>query len=113
MSSYLQNRIEKEIATIANGATTSDAIESLGRVLVGIRTPAALTGTAFSFKVSFDGVNFLDYYNSAGTKVSITAAADRHIGLIVADFAGAQKIKIVSNATEGAERSFEILFRAL
>jgi len=116
MSDYTQNRIEAEaidIATIALGQQTSDAINVKGRILVGVRTPAALTGTTLTLQISIDGTTFLNYYNSDGNLITITMAPDRHIGLLPADLAGVQRIKIVSGSAEGAQRQIQLVFRGI
>lgn len=113
MSSYLQERLELETAIIANGQTTSGAINCYGRVLVGIITPAALTGTSFKIQVSYDGITYLSYYNLSGSELNIAVGANRHIGLLPADFAGAKFFKIISNSAEGAARTIKTIMRGM
>ena len=45
--------LEEVEVTIASSGTVSTAANLLGMRLVGIVTPAALTGTAFTFKKAF------------------------------------------------------------
>ena len=113
-TNYTQDRIEKFVdVTIASGQTVSNAVNCLGTVLVGIQTPAALTGTSLTFQVSDAGVTFFDYYNAAGNQVTVAMSVDKRIGLLPADFAGIQYIKLVSSSAEGAERKFTLIFRGM
>jgi len=113
-SSYTQDRIFKYTGVkILSGQTESEAIDCLGGVLVGIKTPSALTGTSFTVKVSDDGVSYVDYYNALGAKVTITAGVDRRIGIEPVDFAGIQKIKLVSSSAEAAERELTLFLRGM
>lgn len=109
MSNYLQNRTEKETAIIAINTTTSNALHVIGKSLVALIIPAAITGTIISFQSSYDGVIFNDAYNSSGNKLEVTVAANRHIHLTPADFYGAKFVKLVSNQTELAARSIDVI----
>lgn len=53
-------------ATIANGASLSDAVDMTGRRLVAIRQPASTEGTAFGLVASMDGASgtFVAVYNA-------------------------------------------------
>lgn len=108
----MPTNLEYTTATIANGATTSGAVDLKNKTLVGIEFPAALTGTSVSFTVARHGsTTFLPLYTSAGTRVSVTFTASSHIGLLASDFAGCEQVKIVSSASEGAERSITLISR--
>jgi hypothetical protein len=97
---------KKQTATIANGATTSDAIDLKTARLWAIRTPAALTGTAFTFTVSEDCSTYYALYDSTGTAVSWTVAASRYIiNVSPTNWLSIRCFKIVSGSAEGAERS--------
>lgn len=109
--SKFQSLLGELTATIANGATTSGAIDLGGGALVGIRTPATLTGTSFAVQAADEAGNFLAVYDSSGNAVAITAAADRHIYLNPANFAGLRQIKLVSNASEGGDRTITLIVR--
>jgi hypothetical protein len=98
---------------IASGQTESEAIDCLGGVLVGIKTPATLTGTSMTFKVSDDGVAYIDYYNAAGNQVTSAMPVSKRIGIEPVDFAGIQKLKIVSSSAEGADRLFTLFLRGM
>jgi hypothetical protein len=99
-------------ASIASGQTTSAAISLGGFSLVGILTPAALTGTAFTFTVSADGTTYVPLYNSAGA-VSYTVAASRYIAINPVDFYGVKFLKIVSGSSEAATRALTLSVKGL
>lgn len=96
-------------ATIANGASLSDAVDltdnpgggSAGCALVGLQMPAAWTAAGLTLQGSMDGVNFANVYDQSGTEVTLTVAASRFIQLNPADFAGFRKLKLRSG-TSGA-----------
>jgi hypothetical protein len=99
--------------TIASSGTTSTAIDLYGYSLVGIVTPAALTGTSFTIKGSVDNSTYVDMYDTAGTQLSITAAASRFIAIAPQDFTSVRYIKLVSGSSEGAERTITLAIRKL
>ena len=108
------SRISRQTITIASGQTESEALGLGAGVIVGIQTPAALTSTAMTFKVSSDGENtYKDMYNDAGTQVSVTVAADRFIRFVPQDFAGVESLKLVMGTAEGADRDIIVTFRAV
>lgn len=109
---YRQDRLDPNLTVvIAIGETVSTAADLLGVTPIGIITPAALTGTALTIKLSKDNVTFYDFYNTSGSQVSITASTSQWIGLVAGDFAGARYMKLVSGSAEGAERSIQLVVR--
>jgi len=97
-----------ETWTIANGQTVSDAIYKQHLDLVGLVLPT-LTGANVSFQGSQDGVNYaaISYEGSA---VSFAKAGGNHITCHDKWFRGIPYVKIVSDASEGAERSISPIF---
>ncbi len=96
--------------TIASGQTVSSAALTEGD-LVGIRTPAALTGTSITFQTAFEDQVFLPYKKPAtGNPVSMAVAADGSYGIVPSDFKSFDYIKIVSGSTEAADRTFTLIF---
>ena len=102
-------------ATIANGATTSDAISLLDQVAGGIITPAALTGTSLTFTVcNTVGGTYVALYDSDNNLVSMTVTVSRAYA-----FTGAEAdalapwpfVKIVSGSAEAAERSLVVCLK--
>jgi len=91
-------------ATIAASGTASSAIETgANNCFVGFYTPAALTGTSFTFQASPDNSTFYNVLDE-GTSYSVTVAASRYVAVKPAVFVGARYLKIVSGSAEGAER---------
>jgi len=90
-----QNR-EAVVATIADGASLSDAVFVEGGVIVGIRMPAVWDAANLTFQVSMDNVTYLNAYSSAGAEHVITAAASRHIWVDPSQFAGYPWLKVRS-----------------
>ena len=99
--------------TIASGQTVSpETAVADGHTLVGIETPAALTGTTLTLQVASEiGGTFQAFHDLSGVEVSIAMAADRRIRLLPSDFAGVQYFKIVSGSTEAADRTFKLFYR--
>jgi len=91
-----QNR-NVQTATIANGASLSDAVYLHGEVLVGIRMCATWDAANLTFQVSMDDVTYLNAYSQAGAEHVVTVAAvDTHIWVDPTDFAGYRWIKVRS-----------------
>lgn len=98
-------------ATIANGATTSGAVDLTGTTLVGLHMPAAFTATAVTFTVAESAGGTYRTLYSAGADVTITVAAAKYVALDPSVFAGARFIRIVSGAAEGAARTIILATR--
>lgn len=99
--------------TIANGGTTSTAINVLGNILTAMIIPA-MTGTSLTLSVSYDGTTYYDYFDQYGSQPSIVVTSSaRYIEIDEEDFVGAQYLKFVSNATELAERTITCIVRPL
>ncbi len=96
-------------ATILSGQTTSAAIDVYGTTLKTIYMPAAFTGTKLNFKVSEDNVTFYDYANINNNLVEVTITAGRAYGLAAIDFASIQFLKLVSDASEAADRTIKLV----
>jgi hypothetical protein len=87
------------VATIANGAALSGAIDLDGYTLCGIQMPSAWTTANLTFQVSADGATYADVYSDSGGEYTVTAAASRYIVLNPADFAGMRFLKVRSGTT--------------
>lgn len=98
--------------TIASGQTVSNAIDLGEMVVVGIQTPSALTGTAFTFQASYDNVTFCAVTTTSAA-YSITVAASKYVVVPPADLAGVRYLKVVSGSSEGADRDVVLLLRAV
>lgn len=91
--------------TIANGQTTSDAIDCQGARAARIQMPAAFTGVSLGVQVrSADGSSYQTLYDKNGVAYSITCANSRDILLPLVDFLGIDNFKLVSGAAEAGDR---------
>lgn len=97
-----------DTVTIASSGTTSTGLTLQGTVPLAVQTPAALTGTTFTFQASVDGSTWYDLYNGS-TSYSVTVAASRYISLNPDVFEGVKYIRIVSGSAEGASRTIYII----
>ncbi len=98
--SYVMLSEETDTATIANGAALSGTVDSGGMRLVGILTPAAVTGTQLTLQASPDrGSTFFDVYDAAGNEYVITVGTSRFIPLDPAATAGMRYLRLRSGTT--------------
>jgi hypothetical protein len=90
-------------AIIANGQTTSGAVDLLGTVLVGIIMPGTFTGTSLKFQTSssLTGTYQNVYDGAAGADYSVTVAAGKYVAVDPTKLRGVRFLQIVSNSTEG------------
>lgn len=111
LASQLQDKaVDTLTATISISTTTSDAVLLYGCTAVAFQTPAALTGTSFTFQGSIDkGLTFKTIKDQLGATIAFTVAVDGSYPLDANIFAPYDQIKIVSGSTEVAER--EILIK--
>jgi len=105
--------VKVQTATIAITGTVSGAIRIGGKTSIGIITPAALTGTAFTFQVS-DAIagTYVALLDTEGNTVSITVAASRGYGMSGSDadaLSAFSYMKIVSNGAEAAARNIKVI----
>lgn len=105
--------LQRYDATIANGATSSEAMDLRGLALVGVQFPATFTGTTVTFTMSdsFAGT-YVPVYNSAGA-ISYTIAQARYYAIDPKDFHGIRFLKIVSGSAEGGARTVKLSFKSL
>lgn len=98
--------------SVTIATTTSTVLDLKANGFVGFITPAALTGTAFTFEGSIDNSTFTALYNADNSAFSITVSASRYYCLNPADFLGMRYVRLVSNATEGAARTVTVITRS-
>lgn len=97
--------LQQGTVTIAlQGTTSASYAVRANHCLVAFITPAALTGTAFTFQASFDAETFTNVYN-AGTEYSVSVGASRFVAVDPNVFQGAKYIKVVSGSQEAAART--------
>jgi hypothetical protein len=106
-----------QTATIANGASLSDAVAmNEGHYPIAIIMPAAWTAASLTFQASVDGSTYNNLYDTSNTEVSVSTAASRAIRLDPADWAWVSYLKVRSGTggvpvNQGAERLITIVSR--
>lgn len=107
-----QSVLQNANLTIANGATTSNVLELGGTVATGLILSGSLTGTELSFLASVDNSNFYVLRDEAGNSITLPISSGSGVyNLNEEQFVHAQFLKVVSNASEGAERTITIIAR--
>jgi hypothetical protein len=101
-------------ATIANGASLSDAVQVDGAALVGIIMPAAWTAANLTLQASHDDSTFNNVYDELGTEKTIVSSTSRYISLNPADYLGANSLKVRSGTAgtpvnQGGARSIVLV----
>jgi hypothetical protein len=104
------------IATIANGQTTSDAVDLGPRALLAIIMPATWTAAdltitaANSLAGTYHPVMRADGSTTAIAAYTIKApSASDYIALNPSDFAALRYIKFVSSGAQAAERKLQLI----
>lgn len=95
--------------TIASGDSISGALDlSPSNTLLGFFTPSAMTGDAISVLASpFSGASYGYVHDGNGSAVSKVIPTDEivYIPFNPQDFVGVRYVKLVSDATEGSDRT--------
>lgn len=112
----LVRQITAATATIANGASLSDAVALRRGRVAALQLPAAWTAAAITFQASLDGgVTYGNVYDDATerTIASGSVVADRVLSLDPADWAGFTHIKLrsgtaASPVAQGAARAIVV-----
>jgi hypothetical protein len=98
-------------ATIASGASVSDAVEIQGRNIdyeIGsLVLEGTYTNSSFDIQAEVDGTWF-DIYDTFGTKYSVTVADGKH-SLPADVFKDVNKVRLKGSSNEGAERTAKFL----
>lgn len=107
LTGWLGSALINVPAVIASSGTKSAAIDLKGMALNGVKLPATFTGTAISFEMcdTADGTYVPVKSTTSGTTLSYTVAQATYAAIDPTPFQGIRYLKIVSNATEGAERT--------
>ena len=94
---------------IANGATTSNAVDVRGMTLFQVLLPAAFTGVSLTFTTSdsYAGT-YQALQDNTGAAVSITVAQGKNYDLPPA-LASSAFLKIVSGSAEAAARTLVLV----
>ena len=96
--------------TVANDAQLSDAYPLHGTTLVAFETPAAITGTTYTFHGSIDnGQTYVEVRNQLGSAIAFTGVTASGVyPLDPRDFIAFDKIKVNTGTNEGAERVIKL-----
>jgi hypothetical protein len=79
--------IKVKTATIASGGSLSGLVQIDEAKYIGIVMPSEWTAADLTFQVSMDGSEWVDLYDDTGAEVTVTAGANRAIGIDVASLA--------------------------
>lgn len=115
ITGYLGNFNPAVNVTIANGAQSSSLVKLNGFALVGISTPAALTGTAITFEsCDVTGATCVPLkVTTSGTALSYTVTTSSYYAIDPAPFQGVQYLKLKSGSAEGAARTLVVSLKGL
>ena len=90
--------------TVASAAQLSDAYSLNGTTLAAFETPAAITGTTYTFHGSIDnGATYAEICDNTGAAITyLNVAASKTYPLDMRYFAPYDKVKIKTGTNEGA-----------
>jgi len=115
--SYQSNRGQMIVGAVGIGASsnTSAVIETKGMALVGIKTPAAFTGTTLTFTMcdTIDGTYVPVRSTASGTALSQTVTTSNYYAIDPTAFQGIPFLKIVSGSTEASARTLVYSLKGL
>lgn len=109
--------MQTNLATIANGASLSDAVVLNGQTLVAIAMPAAWTAATLSFQVSYDGgTTYQEMFDTAGAAISYTVGAAQFHAVDPVLWFGVHRLKVRSGTAgaavnQGAARVINLITR--
>ena len=107
-------KFDNKTVTIAISTDTSDALDVFNTSIVGIEVPASMTGTRLDILVSdTENGTYIPYRDNASLSpagADIDASAARY-GIKPNDTQALRFIKLLSNATETAERVIKIIIK--
>lgn len=122
MPPVAQDPVRRVPFTVPAGTSTSSAgVDLLGHVIVAVITPSAFTSTTVSFDqwvVTDPAANpndgtWVPVYDSDGSEVAITVAANRVTLVSPSTFPYAAKVRVRTGSAEAAERTLVLVTRAL
>lgn len=93
-------------ATIADGQTTSGAINLKGKKMVGLEVPASFTGQTVSFtQCRSENGTFTPIYKDDGTLYAPVATDSGYVALDPAIMCGPAFVKVVSASSESGAKT--------
>jgi hypothetical protein len=87
------------MTTAADGL--SEEVNITGLTLCAVEMSTAWTAAAIGFQASIGSTNFYPIYNTAGDHLTYPTSANRIVVFDPAQFAGIQKVKLVSETSAG------------
>ena len=101
--------ISRLTATIANGASLSDALTLNGSKVAVIEMPAAWTAAPLTFQASMDGSNYFNVYDDSGDEVYVIVDINRRVYITIDALSQQKYIKLrsgtaVTAVNQGAQR---------
>ena len=112
--SSFDNQIEIRgyVFTIPSCETTTESFNFETKIITGIIMPSAFTGTSISFELSYDNSTFYPLYDApTNALVTISVTTGVFYGIVPQDFTYLGFLRIVSDATEDADREIQIITR--
>ncbi len=114
----MSNKLLSLTATIASGASLSDALDLTGLTVVGLQMPSTWTAAAITLESSADNATFDDVYDSEGNELSLTADASRFIPLAPTAMVSYPYLKLRSGTSgtpvnQAATRVITVIARAI
>lgn len=98
-----------DTVVIASSGTTSTTLTLEGsRIPLALVLPAALTGTAITFRASNDNATFYPVYYES-TAYSVTVSTSRHVALDRRVFEGVRYLQLVSGSSEASARTIGVI----
>ncbi len=96
--------------TIKSGGTISDPIDLGNHTLSGVQVPAGMTGTELTFLGSTNNQDYVPMKTISGDLFTIVVDATASITAInPQDMACVRYLRLVSNASEGADRAITMI----
>lgn len=93
-------------ATIADGETTSGAINLKGKKMVGLELPASFTGASVSFtQCRSEGGTYTPIYDSDGVLYAPVATDSAYVALDPGIMCGPAFVKVVSASSESGAKT--------
>lgn len=107
--------VHQQIATIANGASLSNAVQVGGGLLARISMPAAWTTANLTFQTSFDNITFQDLYDDQGNEVTAVAVTAHDV--LMTAYGGFTFLKVRSGTSgspvnQGGARAIGVVVTA-
>ena len=111
---YVSLVVDTQDVVILSGQSESQPFQPKGTTPTKIYMPASFDGTQLTFLLSSDnGVTYLPYYNVDDVEVIYSVTQGRVYGLATIDLYGVTHMKIVSDASESADRTLKLVVRGV